>query len=176
MTHESPTPELRDLCAAAVENRLTPDEARRLEALVLADPVARSYYTQFLHMHAALAWSATDPANLPAPSVPAAAAPRSRSWLKWAGWSVAAGLLIALGWQVFTAKPSHGFAEIAEVKSGKWEGGSLPTAEGARLATGRLKLAEGLARIVFDNGADIRIEGPAELELLSANHCVLHSG
>ena len=111
--HDTTTPEIRDLCAAAVENRLTPEETRRLEELVLNDAAARAFYTQFLHLHAALAWSATDPANLSDGRRAEPAAPRrSRSYLKWAGWSVAAGLLIALGWQVFTPTQAPGFAAI----------------------------------------------------------------
>jgi hypothetical protein len=68
------------------------------------------------------------------------------------------------------------FAALAEVKASKWEGGTLPTEVGARLGTGRLRLAEGLVRIVFDHGAEITLEAPADLELVSAARCVLHGG
>src|SRR5208337_1522380 len=39
-----------------------------------------------------------------------------------------------------------------------------------------LRLAEGVARIVFDNGAEVMLEAPADLELVSAQRCVLHGG
>ncbi len=47
---------------------------------------------------------------------------------------------------------------------------------GARLGQGRLRLAEGLARIVFDNGAEVTIQAPADLEIRSTRLCILHGG
>ena len=46
----------------------------------------------------------------------------------------------------------------------------------ARLPAGRLRLAEGVARIVFTNGAEVKLEAPADLELVSPQRCLLHSG
>jgi hypothetical protein len=37
-------------------------------------------------------------------------------------------------------------------------------------------LAEGIARLTFDGGAEVTLEAPAELELVSADKCVLHAG
>ena len=97
--------------------------------------------------------------------------------MKWAGWAVAACLLIGLGLSVFapSGKPTE-FARLAEAHGCKWESGTLPTANGSRLGAGRLRLAEGVARIVFDNGAELRLEGPADLELNAADRCQLHAG
>jgi ferric-dicitrate binding protein FerR (iron transport regulator) len=173
--------ELRDLCAAAVEGRLTGEQAARLEELVIGSADARRFYVGFVQQHAALVWSAGDPALLDrsASRLPAAPLPArpSRPVRKWAGWAVAAGVVVAGVWLAFgRAAPDSSFAQMAEVKEATWGSGTLPTAEGARLGTGRLRLAEGLARIVFDTGAELRLEGPADLELVDDRRCVLHNG
>src|SRR5262245_54029676 len=102
--------DLHRLCDAAVEGRLTPDEAARLERLVLDDPVALRYYVEYLHQHACLQWSAADPAFLSARPTPGRDArrdlverppgpgphPRVRRWLRSAAWlGAAAALLLA---------------------------------------------------------------------------------
>ncbi|MGL6094567.1 MAG: FecR domain-containing protein [Fimbriiglobus sp.] len=178
----TPTPELSDLCAAAVENRLTPGQVARLEILVLGNPNARRFYADYAGIHAALAWSGTDPAVLSGspPAIPPSAAPRARR-PRLALWAVAASLLIAAG--VFTTtRPipvsagPQSVATLVDAGGCKWGGGTLPTADGARLIPGRLRLAEGVARISFDTGAEVQIEGPADLEVVAADRCVLHDG
>jgi hypothetical protein len=175
------TTDLHDLCHAAIEGRLTPEQAVRLDALILSDPAARRSVVEALHQHATLAWAAADPhvlagpADVP-PAAHAAGSPRPRL-VKWAGWAVAFTLLIALGVGLLSRRTEpHDFAQLADLRSCKWDGGSLPTEQGARLGAGRLRLAEGVARIVFDNGAELRLEGPADLELVGKEKCVLHAG
>ncbi len=72
-------------------------------------------------------------------------------------------------------KPTF-FAQL--VMSGeviRWGEGSAPTI-GTRLGTGRLHLEEGLARVAFDSGAEITLEGPAELDLKDAMLARLERG
>ena len=175
---ETPSAELRELCAAAVEGRLSTTDTARLEELVLTDAAARRYYASFVGLHAALAWSAADPTTLVGtprqPAVPRSAFRVSHSAMKWA---IAAGIVFTiLGTIVGWALRPQELATLVGVGSCKWDSGTLPTEEGARLTAGRLRLAEGVARIQFDLGAEVRMEGPAELELLSGSRCVLHSG
>jgi hypothetical protein len=188
--------ELRPLCEAAIEQRLSAEQRARLEELVLGSLEARRLYVEYLHQHASLRWSVAEPqflaTSLPRSPSPAGPAPatilapaRFHFRFRPAGAfaAVAAAALVALGiglglrWtQVDRDRPPAPFARLAEVKACKWDGGSLPTEVGARLGTGRLRLAEGLARIVFDHGAEVLLEGPADLELLSGRRCVLHDG
>jgi hypothetical protein len=186
--------ELHSLCEAAVEERLTPEQHVRLEQLVLEDSQARRFYIQYLHQHASLRWSVAEPdflARLAPGQAPRLAelanGPVRTAWvpqrrLRFAvGFAAAAALLIlgiGLGLRSRSSNaPSPApFAILAEAKGCKWDGGTLPTETGARLGTGRLRLAEGLARIVFDHGAEITLEAPADLELRSAQRCVLRGG
>lgn len=181
------TDELRTLCSALVEGTLAPEEGRRLEELTLGDPAARRAVAEFLNLHASLKWAAGDPSVLASGSVPAVApAPtepvvvaepvRRPSLLRAAVWAVAACLLVGVGFAAYSGNQRREFARLAESSGCKWEGGTLPTEPGARLGAGRFRLAEGVAKLVFDNGAELRLEGPADLELRAGNRCTLHAG
>jgi hypothetical protein len=54
--------ELADLCDAVIDDRLTPEQLARLEALVLAEPEAKRFYVEYLHQHGCLHWSAAQAA------------------------------------------------------------------------------------------------------------------
>lgn len=174
----------RTLCSAAVEGRLTEAETRQLEDLVRASPEALRYYTEFLHTHAVLTWNAgecentrhTEPGSRY--QEPLTGSPQTRIWRRrfLVACTVAASLLVAILFLRPVHPNSSAFATLADTKADKWGGGTLPTIQGSRLGAGRLHLAEGLATLVFDNGARVRIEGPAELELVSISHCILHGG
>lgn len=188
------TDELRELCSAAVEGTLTPGQSRRLGELIAADPGARRFLAEHLHLHASLVWAAADAKLLAEDRGQRSEAggqgtgekKRNRensrlSSVLWplsssAGWAVAACLLVGLGLSLYARTAPRTFAELADVGGCKWESGSLPTESGARLGAGRLRLAEGVARIVFDTGAELRLEGPADLELHARDRCTLRSG
>src|SRR5262245_43125351 len=141
--------ELQELADAAVEGRLTPEQIRRLEALVLADGAARRFYVEYLHQHASLHWSAADPATLRgSPATLPLRRPKQARRLRVVALIAAAAALLFVVW--LGLRPSapasaSGFAELASGKACKWDGGTLPTEVGARLSAGRLRLAEGLA-------------------------------
>ena len=90
------------------------------------------------------------------------------------GLSMVATLLLAfLLWATFSQK-----AEIAPLVSSEnaaWES-QLPTTPGSELRSGRLKLKSGLATIRFHSGAEVVLEAPAELELLTPMRGKVHSG
>jgi ferric-dicitrate binding protein FerR (iron transport regulator) len=170
--------ELQELCEASLESRLTPEQQGRLESLVLNHPEARRFYVEYLHQHACLTWSAAEPALLQSGARSAgggtARKVRVRRRVLTVVLSVAAGILMAVGLRVFLAPKA--LATLASGKGCTWDRGTLPTEEGARLVPGRLRLAEGLTRIVFDSGAELTLEAPADLELLSRDRCVLRAG
>jgi ferric-dicitrate binding protein FerR (iron transport regulator) len=172
--------ELIALCEAAIEDRLTDEQRHRLEERVLADPAARRFYVEYVRLHAVLHWSAGEGEAPAEPTSRARREPRppraahSRRW-RWAAGLVAAGVLIGLAWFAWPGR-SGAVAVLADGKGCKWEAGTLPTEAGARLGQGRLRLAEGLARLTFTSGAEVALEAPADLELVSAERCVLHAG
>src|SRR6185295_17502394 len=60
-------------------------------------------------------------------------------------------------------------ATLVDAKGARWDSGTLPTEVGAALSQGRLRLAAGLAVLEFRKGARLTLEGPADLELVSAD-------
>ncbi|MCZ2340806.1 MAG: DNRLRE domain-containing protein [Bacteroidales bacterium] len=170
--------ELRALCSAAVEGRLTDAETQRLEVRVRSAPEALRFYTAFLHMHAVLTWNAGGSETHPSSPEPQQLGPQVRTWRRrfLVACTLAACLLVAIFLVRSRDTSPVAFATLTDAKADKWGGGTLPTVIGSRLGTGRLHLVEGLATLSFDNGARVRLEGPAELELVSGSHCTLHGG
>jgi hypothetical protein len=64
-------------------------------------------------------------------------------------------------------------ATLADTMDARWD---VEMARGALLHKGQYKLQRGYARIVFDKGADVLIEAPAEFRLRSAQRMTLTSG
>lgn len=165
------TDELRALTEAAIEGRLTAEQAARLEQAVLTDPAARRFYAGYMHQHAALYEAAVTPLPITPP------VRDRRGWSAWRlriGAAVAAGVLLAV-W-LFAEREPRPVATLTDGKGCRWNAGTLPTEDGAALAPGRLRLAEGLARVTFASGAEVVLEGPADLELRTPMRCVLHDG
>ena len=182
MNPPDPKAELLELCDRLLDGELSADDRARLEALVLGDAELRKLYVQTLHLHATLRQNAAQLKEVPLaealrvlPDVAPATAP-SRALLR--VWRLplqiaAALLLTAVLW--WTLRPAP-LATLVEAKGARWESSTLPTEPGSALSKGRLRLAQGLARVVFRSGAEVSLEGPAELELTGANACFLHSG
>ncbi len=66
-------------------------------------------------------------------------------------------------------------AQLAQSIGVQWEGDNRPAA-GASLLPGTLKFSEGLVQIEFYSGAQVIVEGPAELELITAYRADCRSG
>lgn len=178
--------ELQQLCEAVIEDRLTVPQRDRIEELIATHPEAKRFYVEYLHQHACLAWSAAQPDFLqrgetsqpqPMPASRPSDFASALSRRRLLAITLAAALLLAAGWYFLAPPRGQGeLATLAHSKGCKWDGGTLPTEEGARLGPGRLRLAEGITRIVFDNGAELTLEAPADLELVSGQRCVLRAG
>jgi ferric-dicitrate binding protein FerR (iron transport regulator) len=160
---------LPDLIAAVLDGRASAADRQELETRVLAHPAERQLYAEFLHLHGSLHWSAAAAGPITPPPAP----PRRWRGLLVGALALAASVALVI-W--FTPTSSPNVATLVGGKACKWDAGTLPTETGARLGVGRLRLVEGLARITFDSGAEVQIEAPADLEVLSARKCVLHAG
>ena len=187
----NPPDELRALCDRLLDGDFTAEDRTRLEALVRGDAGLRRLYVETMHQHAALRQSASRFSEGPLAEVlrgpESADAPPSgrgstggnilRPRLGGPWWKLAAGLAIgaAVWWLAPQAAPPP-LATLVETHGARWENSALPTAPGSALHAGRLRLAEGVARIVFQSGAQVSLEGPAELELRGPNECYLHTG
>lgn len=178
MNPPDPTNELRELCDRLLDGAFSVEDRARIEALVLGSPELRRAYVEFMHLHAALHQHGSRLGDLPLADVLRTLpdAPPNVVRGRFPRWplQLAAGLAIAaVAWGVMRPAP---VATLVETNGARWESSSLPTEPGSKLRTGRLRLAEGIAKVVFRSGAEISLEGPAELELTGRNACLLHSG
>jgi len=176
------TTELRELCDKLLDGDFTAGDRARLESLVLGDTAMRRLYVELMHQHAALRQSASRLGDVPLNEVlrtlPDAAPGNvirvsfARRWLK-----IAAAIAIggAIWWLTPQLAPKP-LATLVETNGARWENSALPTTPGSPLRAGRLRLADGVARIIFQSGAEVSLEGPAELELTGPNACYLHAG
>lgn len=110
----------------------------------------------------------------------------SRRWLYAFAGSTAV-LVIGVLWNVlrsdreptFSEGGRHGaVATLIGTQHCRWINGDSNSSPGpgARLPVGRLNLAEGLAELVFDCGAQVILEGPAEFELTGAKSATAWRG
>jgi hypothetical protein len=109
---------------------------------------------------------------------------RPNRFRAWATALAACLALLAAGWwSLRTPQPSErkgttskAVAMLDRVVDPQWN----PSGDAPRLGTplepGWLRIKSGLAQVVFYNGARVVIEGPTELQLVSANEASCHSG
>lgn len=94
-------------------------------------------------------------------------------------WSLAAAACVMSGILLLRKTPTGApppIATLVKATGCKWAASTLPTAEGSRVSAGTYELVEGLATLRFDSGAEVVLEAPAALELVSAMNCRLLRG
>jgi hypothetical protein len=172
--------ELSELCDRLLDGDFSPADRARLESLVLGDVGLRRLYVELMHQHASLRQNASRLGNLPLSEVLSSLPDDSAGKiLRFPRWPLQIAAAIALGFAIwwFIPRPTEKpLATLVETNGARWDNSSLPTAPGSPLKAGRLRLESGVARLVFQSGAEVSLEGPAELELQGPNACFLHTG
>jgi hypothetical protein len=94
-----------------------------------------------------------------------------------ARWRWAAAAMLALGaaawWTIRQDAPE---AYIVRMESVTWDASRGSPKVGDKLESRRLQLESGLVELKFDRGATVIVEGPADFEVLGAQHAYLHRG
>lgn len=185
-----PSREFDEAVAAVCDGSASDDQLQALNELLRADRVARDEYILRVELHSRLA---STPDLFAGESEPTAVQPAPVSVLEPAGgqrrgnWvmALAAGIaLLAMGWwglrlsQLGERKgaTSKAVAMLNRVVEVEWTARDASLRQGAPLEPGWLRLKSGLAQIVFYSGARVVVEGPAEVQLLSAGELVLDRG
>jgi hypothetical protein len=191
------------LLSALCDGELAADRQARMEEVLAADAEARQLYLEYVDMHTRLlvhprlgggalppppptgtaehvtpvAESATTPARSSFPQV-------LRYFLVASG-TLAASLLLQVyfWWHAPTprpepveAKPASYVATLTQAADCVWEGRKEPLHVGARLVPGELRLRLGLARLRFDSGPDLLVQGPAALRIDSGSSATVLRG
>ncbi len=192
------TPDLMELTGQFCDGTISPEQAERLEKLVAESDNARHYLRETFQVHCELAWEFGLGASSPIRAidsikandvqrdrelaVSAYAGRRRRLWLSVAG-AASAAAAITLVLMSTPKAPRHEtqpassqVAHIEKVNGARWRGDA--SAEIAQpLSAGRkLTLEQGLAQVRFESGAVMVVQGPADIELRSANAVSLRSG
>lgn len=194
-----------------VEGQLNQAEIDDLESRLDNDDEAKTWFAEFLHLHAVLLTDGEDLLSDRDASI--IEFPVLQKWVIGLRYAAAVAFLLGCVWlmrgtidsakqdvvtnpaplvkaekkpevkdpvidkaPVIEVVKDSSVATLADTRECKWAGSSLPTANGARLGTGRLHLLEGLATVVFDGGAQVTMEAPAVMEVVSAEKCRLISG
>ncbi|HZZ77421.1 MAG TPA: hypothetical protein VFE62_02820 [Gemmataceae bacterium] len=196
--------ELLSLLSSLCDGQITQEEHARLESLLNSTAECRRVYLEYMQIHATLLIDpqilTKAPIRKPDTAEVATPAPRA-NWLHWGrrnlgqAWLVLATLAASLLVQFFWFPPTSPLPEqepaLREVVSAPkktyvatlirsvncvWEAPREPVGNGARLAPGYLRLPKGIASIRFDSGAELIVEGPAEIMLDSSTAVTVKSG
>jgi len=189
MTLVFPSPEFDDAVAAVCHGTVTDAQAQALNRLLRNHAAARDEYLLRMELHNRLAsdgdlFSAPTAVSVgwPLPGCGARgtlpAVPVVRPAIPWKGaLALAAGVvLLGLGaWSLWLRSPrpvpeatTTAVAMLIRTVEPRWNPQSDPARVGGPLEPGWLRLDSGLAQVVFYNGARVILEGPAELQLISA--------
>jgi hypothetical protein len=176
--------ELQELVDAYLDGALDEAGQHQLQARLRSDPAAMRYFVRYGRLHTDLSLEARvrragqralDAIDSP-PAVKPGASPSIRRPVTWA---VAASLLLAVVGLLFVrdggrAAQPLAIAWLVNAQDCKWAGGAEPAGE---LQPGKIvRIERGLAELRFRSGASLILEGPADLELLSANSVRLRHG
>ena len=177
--HDTERWRLLELCERSLDGKLTDEEAAKLEQTLREDAELRGLFAQSLQQHAELRFDSrltkelAEEQVIPFPSTQKNLVSRGIAMMISAA-TAALGTFAAL-W-MFPHGSAKTLATVTKSQQCKWSGSSLPTAEGSRVGIGTLELAEGLATLRFDSGAEVVMEAPATIEIVSAMACRLKRG
>jgi len=168
--------ELRNLIEAHLCESLEDDGVKKLSDHLSQNADARKLYLEMSDLHANLAVDGSlwlDPSQ----AFIKTEKEKVSSFKSYTPWALAASVIFLLS--LFLLPKPEGtptFAAIKDSYSATWEGGDLTTAVGSRLVDGPLRLAQGIATLKFDSGAEVTLEAPASIRLINSMKCELHNG
>jgi hypothetical protein len=195
-----PSGEFDEAVAALCHDLVTDEQVRALNELLRSNVSARDEYILRLELHSRLASEPDLFTSIEADSpvlagaeqialtqkvLPLQFARRTRNRRKiWTIASAACVALLSAGlWNLQQAGPpdrtvttSKAVAMLNRTVNAQWNiAGEAPSLN-APLDPGWLRLESGLAEVVFYSGARLVIEGPADLQLISAGHAMCRRG
>ncbi len=155
----------RSLIDRYLLGNITAEESQELDRLLAKDPKLRREFVLAAATESGLREVAFERAAEPVKTrSPAAATTKKYLWAA-ALLSIAASVAVVLGFRWKFSGPTS-IATLASAENAAWES-SLPTMPGSELASGLLNLKSGVATVRFHSGAEVVLEAPAQLELLS---------
>lgn len=174
---------------------MLPSELSELERIVLQFPEARRYYSQYIANHVALhdyfvPYQARVEDFLVDHTPEISAVPQKffRPFRLIASFAAMSTLIVfcVFGFLMFHKKvatnPVSGpslpvfLGTLTEIRPCSWGEKSDAMKTGGRIGVGELELQSGIAKINFDHGVAMTLEGPSRISLSSIDRCYLHNG
>lgn len=193
---------LHELAAAVTDGNANENQLRELTEILRVDPSARDEYLALVDLHAILATELMSGASserrdgmLPPATAPlsgddgrweplrqgnAALQPFSVPNHRWIPSAIAAALGACLLVAVILSFPidppfeNDSFVTVAQATEAVWESDEVDI--GSRFGPATMRLKSGLARLEFDSGVEVTLEGPAEFRLIDIAKTELKSG
>ena len=159
------------------EGTATEQEVSEINARIQGDAKARAWLAEAVLLEAELRFDGESLASeSPAPSVKPAI---KTAW--WRSFKVshaaAAGIAAVISWGIWSGSQHVPMAAtLTKAQSCKWGNSALPTMEGSVLSAGTLDLIEGMATLKFKSGAEVVMEAPVSLEIISPMQCRVRRG
>lgn len=194
--HDPLFDELLDLLQAKELDQWSDQKQRQLEDLLRSSSQARQLYLKMTYDQTSFHWIAhehgervihnieTLPKHIPN-HINEISPPEHRSWLKspLLAWAATLFMALGLGFVLYDRYLENldpiditSVAVLTRTVDAKWGAMKQSPQNNLPLSPGLLKLDKGLAQIDFYCGASLVLEGPAELELLSADKAYLNFG
>jgi FecR protein len=160
---------LSELWEKARDGKATEAESQTLNALMADKPEAVPFVARLALMDAQLR-------DLDEAAFQATSARASVPAWRWHVITAAAAALVAAGAVWLIHEEPSPVATLVKAQSCKWGNSALPTVEGGLLIPGMLDLVEGMATLHFKSGAEVIMEAPVSLEVLSSMECRVRKG
>lgn len=197
---ETPDPlfdELLELLQARELDQWSTEQQQQLENLLRSSSHARQLYLKITHDHTSFHWIAHEhgdkvihnierlPQNNSEDLSTRVLQAENHTWVQspLLAWAAALIMALGLGFVLYDRYLENldpiditSVAVLTRTVDAKWGTMKQSPQNNAPLSPGLLKLDEGLAQIEFYCGASLVLEGPAELELLSADQAFLNFG
>lgn len=155
----------------------TEEEVRDINARIRDDAKARTWLAEAVLLEAELRF---DGESLVSEPVEKTVIPAKKTvW--WRSFKLshaaAAGIAAVISWGIWSGTQHVPMvATLTKAQSCKWGNSALPTMEGSALSAGTLELIEGMATLKFNSGAEVVMEAPVSLEIISSMQCRVRRG
>ena len=172
---------LLELWERARDGRVSEEETHALNERIKNDAEARQFIAEAVFLEAELRMEIGEEV------APVSAAAPARAWnegrkttflrrqLRTISYAAAAAIVAGGAMWLLEREPAP-VATLAKAQQCKWGNSALPTLEGGQLRPGTLELLEGMATLRFKSGAEVVMEAPVSLEVVSAMECRIRSG
>lgn len=169
-----------ELWERARDHALTAEEQTRLSTAIRDNPQVRTLLAEAALMDAELR-APSSASMLPDLQTAPVAPPASRltsslsSRVSRVLLPLAAALVSAGAVWLLVQDPAP-VATLTKANDCKWGNSALPTLEGSGLQPGILELLDGIATVKFASGAEVALEAPVTLEVISGMECRVKKG